>query len=319
LKYIGNKVFFRGIIEFSNICAKDCFYCGIRKGNKGLKRFRLEEENIIKLALWAHEHRYGSIVLQGGELETPDNASFIENVLYKIKAATNNELGITLSLGEQTSEVYERWFKAGAHRYLLRIESSNPALYKTMHPENHDFERRLECIKLLKKTGYQTGTGVLIGLPGQTTNDLVNDLLFFKEMDVDMLGMGPYLVHHETPLGKSIKDFDPERQLKLGLKMIAAARVFLKDINIASTTALQALHGEGRELGLKAGGNVIMPNLTDTEFRPDYKLYDNKPGTDENAESSRISLQEQIEKLGETVAYGEWGDSKHFFKRTGEK
>jgi biotin synthase len=132
LKYIGNKVFFRGIIEFSNICAKNCFYCGIRKDNKELKRFRLEEENILKLALWAQKHRYGSIVLQGGELETAENASFIEDVLYKIKAATNNELGITLSLGEQTAEVYKRWFEAGAHRYLLRIESSNPEIYKTL-------------------------------------------------------------------------------------------------------------------------------------------------------------------------------------------
>ena len=172
LKNIGNKVFFRGIIEFSNICIKDCYYCGIRKSNKDVERFLMKEDEILKGAIWAYENNYGSIVLQSGERNDDIFVDFIENILLKIKKETDGKLGITISLGEQKEEVYKRWFNAGAHRYLLRIETSNKELYKKLHPENHDFEKRKNCLTILKETGYQVGTGVMIGLPFQTTGSV---------------------------------------------------------------------------------------------------------------------------------------------------
>ena len=314
LKYIGNKVYFRGIIEFSNICAKDCLYCGIRKSNKNVERFKMAEDNIVKSALWTYQNDYGSLVIQGGELESPEHTSFIERIVKRIKTETDGKLGITLSLGEQTPQVYQRWFDAGAHRYLLRIESSNENLYKKIHPAGHSFQRRVNCIRDLKRIGYQTGTGVMMGLPGQTSEDLVNDILFFEREDIDMLGMGPYIVHHETPLSEQVKDFDKEKQFMLGLKMIAVCRIYLKDINIAAATALQALNPQGRELGVQAGANIVMPNITDTKHRANYQLYEGKPCLDENSSMCKGCLQRRIENINETIGYGEWGDSPHFFK-----
>lgn len=315
LKYIGNKVYFRGIIEFSNICAKDCLYCGIRKSNTNVTRFKMAEDDIVKSALWTYENDYGSLVLQGGEIESPEYASFIERVITRIKAETDGKLGITLSLGEQTPEVYKRWFAAGAHRYLLRIETSNEELYKKLHPADHNFQHRLDCLREIKKAGYQTGTGVMMGLPGQTTEDMVNDILFFEREDMDMLGMGPYIVHNETPLAKQVENFDREKQFMLGLKMIAACRIYLKDVNIAAATALQALNPQGRELGVQAGANIVMPNITDTKYRADYQLYDGKPCLDENSSMCKGCLQRRIENVNETIGYGEWGDSPHFLKK----
>ncbi len=314
-KYVGQTVYLRGIIEFSNICTKDCLYCGIRRSNKNAQRFMIPEKDIIDTAMWIYENNYGSLVLQSGERTDEEFVSMVERVVREIKQRTDGKLGITLCLGEQTEKVYRRWYEAGAHRYLLRIESSDPELYRSLHPEDHDFDTRLSCIKTLRKIGYQTGTGVLIGVPGQTIDQMVNDVLLYKKLDIDMIGMGPYLVHHETPLAEKAKDYDEAIQLKRGLKMIATTRLVMKDINIASTTALQALHPQGREMGLLAGGNVIMPNATDTGYRKGYQLYENKPSTDENAYESRAGLERQIKNVGEKVGYGEWGDSKHFFSR----
>ncbi|OGV39600.1 MAG: [FeFe] hydrogenase H-cluster radical SAM maturase HydE [Lentisphaerae bacterium GWF2_45_14] len=321
LRYVGNKVFFRGIIEFGNICRKDCYYCGLRKSSRANARYTMPHEEIVECALWAFSNDYGSIVLQSGECNDSGFISFMEGILREIKEKTCGKLGITLSLGEQTEETYRKWFDAGAHRYLLRIESSNRELYKMIHPADalHDFDNRLDCIKSLGKIGYQTGTGVMIGLPGQTLYDLADDILFFKELDVDMIGMGPYIVHHETPLAARMPDFEKikDEQFRLGLKMIAVTRIALKDVNIASTTALQALNPEGREMGLKAGANIIMPNITPVKYRHDYQLYEDKPCLDENASLCRNCLKKRIESIGEEIGYGEWGDSKHFFtKRT---
>ena len=315
LKYVGNKVYFRGIIEFSNICAKDCFYCGIRKSNKNVKRFKMAEDDIVKSALWTYENNYGSLVIQGGEIESPEYTEFIERAVKRIKTESDGKLGITLSLGEQTPEVYKRWFDAGAHRYLLRIETSNEGLYKKLHPANHDFQRRLNCIRELKKAGYQTGTGVMMGLPGQTAKDLANDILFFEREDIDMLGMGPYIVHNETPLAEQVEDFDKEKQFSLGLKMIAACRIYLKDINIAAATALQALNPQGREIGVRAGANIVMPNITDTKYRASYQLYEGKPCLDENSSMCKGCLQRRIENINESIGFGEWGDSPHFLNK----
>jgi biotin synthase len=314
-EYVGTKVYFRGIIELSNICSKNCLYCGIRSGNKNVKRYMMEREEILAEARWCFEQRYGSLVLQAGEREDKKWTSFITSLIRDIKEVSDNKLGITLSLGEQTEEVYQDWFEAGAHRYLLRIETSNPELYKTLHPKDHSFQRRLRCLRDLNKLGYQTGTGVMMGLPGQTAGDLADDILFFHDEDMDMLGMGPFIPHKDTPLGHLIESYDPDDALEKGLKMIAACRIALKDVNIASTTALQALMPTGRELGLLAGANVIMPNVTDTRYREGYQLYEGKPGLDENALSSRLSLEKSILSIGETIGYGEWGDPKHYFNK----
>lgn len=317
LRNVGDKVYFRGIVEFSNVCEKDCFYCGIRKSNKNVKRFCMKEKEIINSAIWSYKQRYGSVVLQSGEQKGTNFVKLIENVVKQIKERTQGQLGITLSLGEQTEEVFQKFFDTGAHRYLLRIETSNPELYRKLHPEDHDFERRKNCLKLLRDIGYQVGTGVMIGLPFQTIDDLVNDIFFYKEHDMDMIGMGPYIVHQDTPLAQEIPDFEEiiEKQITLSLKMIAVTRVFLKDINIAATTALQALHPKGREMGLKAGANIIMPNITHTRYREYYQLYQNKPCLDENSAMCRNCLDNRIGGIGESIGYDEWGDSPHFFKR----
>lgn len=317
VKHTGKKVFLRGLIELSNICVKDCYYCGIRKSNQTIDRFSLTEEEIISGAEWAYKNEYGSMVLQAGERYDEKFVGFIVDVVRKIKEKTGDQLGITLSLGEQTLDTYKRWFDAGAHRYLLRIETSNPDLYKKLHPEDHSFEERKAALYRLREAGFQVGTGVMIGLPFQTYEDLVNDILFFKEIDVDMIGMGPYLISKETPLA-SIAEKNTiitEDKLQISLKMIAVTRLFLKDINIAATTALQAIEHDGREKGLKAGANIIMPNVTDVQYRPSYQLYDNKPCLDENADVCRGCLELRVLSIDEEIGYGEWGDSRHFKNR----
>ncbi len=317
-KHVGKIAYFRGIIECSNICMKDCYYCGIRKSNTNVERFQMDEDEIVREAIWAFENEYGSAVIQSGERQDSAYIDRIERVLVRIKEQTGGKLGITLSLGEQTEETYRRWREAGAHRYLLRIETTHPKLYAKLHPEDHDLETRKQCLALLKKTGYQVGTGVMIGLPDQTAEDLANDILFMKEIDIDMIGMGPYIPHRDTPMGATIPAYTEEQKkeaLTLGLKMIAVTRIVLKDINIAAATALQALEYTGREMGLKCGANVIMPNVTETEFRSNYALYDNKPCTDENSSMCRGCLTRRIEGIGETVGFNQWGDSKHYHKR----
>jgi len=317
LKYIDNKVRLRGLIEISNICRKNCLYCGIRCGNRKVERFEMSMPEIMDAARHAAEFRYGSVVLQAGERTDPRWIDFVEEAVRGIKSIDGGRLGITLSLGEQSAETYRRWFAAGAHRYLLRIESSDSGLYAKLHPADHRYDERVEALRLLRETGYQVGTGVMIGLPGQTVENLVHDLEFFKRLDVDMIGMGPYLVHHDTPLGQQFPECgsDTARQLERGLAMIAVTRLYLRNVNIASTTALQALAPDGRELGLLAGANVIMPNIGDLAYRKGYLLYDNKPGTDENAETARGKLERAIASIGEEIAYDEWGDSLHFAAR----
>ncbi|MFP4458879.1 MAG: [FeFe] hydrogenase H-cluster radical SAM maturase HydE [Candidatus Zixiibacteriota bacterium] len=318
----GKMVYFRGIIEFSNICDKNCFYCGIRHDNKNIVRYMMTLDEILEAAKWVHEVGYGSIVLQSGERRDEKFVSFVEDAVRGIKDISDGKLGITLSFGEQSKKTYQRWYNAGAHRYLIRIETSNPKLYARLHPNDHDFGYRFECLEYLREVGYQVGTGVMIGLPGQTIDDLADDILFFRDNDIDMIGMGPYIPHKDTPMADSLEgDFKyiRERQLDLALKMIGATRICLKDVNIAATTALQALDDIGRELGIRAGANIIMPNVTDTKYRRGYQLYENKPCLDENSSMCQDCLEGRIAKLGETIGYNKWGDSPHYFKRTGEK
>lgn len=316
--YVGRKVYFRGLIEFSNICSKDCYYCGIRKGNRNVARYNLSDEEILRAATYAHEQNYGSVVIQGGEIASPAFTLRIEKLLKQIKQLSGNSLGITLSLGEQSRETYERWKDAGAHRYLLRIETSDRELYKKIHPEDahHDFDQRYECLRTLQELGYQAGTGVMVGLPFQTTEHLAADLLFMQSFDVDMVGMGPYIEHRDTPLYAFRNELPPiGERFDLALKMIAALRILMKDINIAAATALQAIDPLGREKAVKIGANVIMPNVTPGLFRNDYSLYENKPCTDENPDDCKNCLDARIQLADGEIGYGEWGDSKHFAKR----
>ncbi|MCX7954296.1 MAG: [FeFe] hydrogenase H-cluster radical SAM maturase HydE [Bacteroidales bacterium] len=318
LKYVGNKVYFRGLIEYSNICRKNCYYCGIRRGNKKVQRYTMSNEEVINAALFAYNKQYGSIVIQAGE---NNSDFFVNNITYligEIRRKTNSKLAITLSLGEQSELIYEQWYKAGASRYLLRIEVSDKKLYKKLHPNNqtHDFENRLLSLYALKKIGYQVGTGVMIGLPFQTLEHLANDLIFMKEFDIDMCGMGPYIEHSNTPLFKKVNEIpSPQLRFNLSLKMIALLRIMMKDINIAATTALQALDKMGREKAIAVGANIIMPNITPVKYRDKYFLYENKPCYTEEPENCSLCIERKIRNVGCEIAYGELGDSKHYLSK----
>jgi biotin synthase len=318
LQQADNKVYLRGLVEFSNVCDKDCLYCGIRKSNSRIVRYDLPDTVILEACRFAWQKRFGSVVLQSGERSSRSFTKRVDSLLRQIKAISNGELGITLSCGEQTLETYLQWRESGAHRYLLRIESSNPDLYRKIHPENdlHRFEKRLQALHDLKAAGYQVGTGVMIGLPFQTIRDLADDLLFMKALDIDMVGMGPYLEHKETPLYQ-FKDTLPSQhdRFALALNMIAALRLLMPDINIAAATALQAIDPEGREQALAVGANVLMPNLTPGEYRKEYQLYQDKPLGNEEADQFMGELIRRVELTGCEVGFGEWGDSKHFRNR----
>ncbi len=317
-KFVGNKVYLRGLIELTNVCSKNCYYCGIRRDNKNVDRYMLSDDEIFESVGFAIKKKYASVVVQTGEFQSEKNTLRIEKLVKKMKEMSGGKLGITLSCGEQSEDVYRRWFEAGAHRYLLRIETSNQQLYKQLHPQDdlHNWNKRLECLNSIKKTGYQTGTGVMIGLPYQKIEHLADDLLFMKKIDIDMCGMGPYIEHHDTPLFKELHNLLPiEKRLELTFKMIAILRIMMKDINIASATALQAILPEGRMEALKIGANVLMPNVTPGCYRNNYKLYENKPCTDENAEDCVNCIEKQVMLAGAEVGYGEWGDSIHFLNK----
>ncbi len=316
IEHVGPKVYFRGIVELGNICAKDCAYCGIRSGNTRVKRYQMTIEEILAAAREAFEMNYGSVVLQAGERQDEAFLLLIEEALQGIKALSGGKLGITLSLGEQSAETYERWFRAGGHRYLLRIETSDPALYRQLHPADHSFDARLACLRSLKRIGYQTGTGVMIGLPWQTHENLVSDILFFERENIDMIGMGPYIPHVDSALPKSVTDkYDAQENFRLGLVMIALTRLFLKDVNIAAATALQAIDPTGREKGVMAGANIIMPNITPVKYRGDYQLYAGKPCLDEDPRKCSGCLELRVRNAGAEIGYGEWGDPVHFLRK----
>ena len=311
---IGPEVYLRGLIEISNICVKNCLYCGIRRDIR-CSRYELSEEEVLAAARTAAARRFGSIVIQGGE---HTDLAFISRITRLIKAIKDIEpavegdpqLGITLSLGEQKKEVYEEWFDAGAHRYLLRIESTNPDLFHRIHPTDplHSYDRRLRALYDLKDIGYQAGTGAMIGLPFQTAEDMADDLLFYKEFDAPMIGMGPYNPHPETPLTlQNVPYPSAERRFSLGLKMIALLRLLMPDINIAAATALEVLDSRGREKGILSGANVIMPNITPVEQMVKYNLYDRKTLLRDGA----LSFDSESRII---IGYGQWGDSKHAVK-----
>ena len=271
----------RGLIETSNICAKDCLYCGIRKGNANVPRYLIPEEEVKECIDEARRRGYPAVAFQAGEIESEANTAYYERILEKCRG-----LEVTLSLGEQTEEVYRRWKDAGAMRYLIRIETSNRELYAKIHPAECSFERRLGCIRTLKRLGYVTGSGVMIGLPGQTVEDLARDVVFYGEEGLDMVGMGPYIPHAATPMGDESKSKDEVKEgifrcststLDFVCRMIALTRLYLHDVNIVAATALEALDPEGgRNRGIEAGANVVMPVLTPEKYRRCYDLYPGK-------------------------------------------
>ena len=325
LSNVSNDVFIRGLIEFSNYCVCDCCYCGIRKSNINIERYQLTVAEIIDCINFAKEVNFAAVVLQSGERNDAQFIDYLLEIIKAIKKTTTSEklpngFGITLSIGEQTEDNYRKLFDAGAERFLLRIETTNKNLFEEIHTVENNYARRTKCISLLQKIGFQVGTGVMIGLPEQTVEDLAEDIIFFKENDIDMIGMGPYIPHKKTPMGEKFLQnnnliFDKEKQLQLGLNMIAVARIVLKDVNIASTTALETLCKNGRLLGLQYGANVVMPQLTPNLYKANYLLYDKKPTVNENSEKIFEKFTIDCENIGRKVAFGKSGTSLHYFKK----
>lgn len=290
---VGDGVHLRGLIEFSNICKCSCKYCGLRSPNTKIERYRLEPDEIIKYAKQGTELGYKTIVLQSGE----DIFYDTEKLCYIISEIKKFDTAITLSIGEKTYEEYKAYKDAGADRYLLRIETTDEELYKTMHP-NMSFENRKQCLYNIKKIGYEVGTGCLVGLPNQTVESLADDILFFKELDADMIGIGPFIPHPDTPLKGELnkKNFD------MALKVMAIVRMLLPDINIPATTAMETINPMGRIIALKSGANVVMPNILDTEYKVKYEIYPNKICLNEHSGKCRNCIEEKIKSIGRFVS-----------------
>jgi biotin synthase len=319
-KYVGNHVYLRGLIEYSNMCGKNCLYCGVRRDNKKIEKYRLTNDEVIEAAMTAYRLNFGSIAIQSGENSSSEFVDNMEVLIRTIKKLSGGELGITISLGEQSMETYRRWYEAGAHRYLLRIEASSEDLYRKVHPDDemHSYYRRLECLRIIQETGYQTGTGVMIGLPYQTMAHLADDIIFMRDFDIDMCGMGPFIEHSDTPLGTRGTDnlFLKER-FNMTLRMIAIIRIIMKDINIVASTAMQTIDPAGREKAIACGANVVMPNLTPARYRAGYLIYEGKPGYLEVNESNISGLNLGLIP-GITIGRGIWGDTPHYRKRLAE-
>jgi biotin synthase len=305
LKHFGNKVYIRGLVELTSYCKKDCLYCGLRRGNKNAERYRLTKEEVLECVRNGDRLGYKTLVLQGGE-----DAYFDDDKIVDIIKAIKDEFpenAITLSLGERSYESYKKMYDAGADRYLLRHESASKELYESIHPEE-PFEVRRNCLKDLKEIGYQAGAGFMVGIPNQTNEDLVNDLRFVKEFEPAMCGIGPFIPHKDTPL----KDYE-HGSLEKTIICLAITRLLLPKVLLPATTALSSIDAGGREAGLKAGGNVIMPNLSPMSVRKKYSLYDNKAYIlDEDAEYRKL-IEEKINKAGFEVSVYR-GDNLDFEK-----
>lgn len=297
---VGDTVHLRGLIEFSNICKRQCKYCGLRSANKEVERYRILRDELLIYAKQAVQMGYKTIVLQSGEDDYYDTDKMIE-IIREIKKL---DVALTLSIGEKTYDEYKEFKKAGADRYLLRIETTDQKLYESMHP-NASFENRRRCLYDLKSLGYETGTGCLVGLPEQTIDSLAEDILFFKELDADMVGIGPFIAHAQTPLNKA-----ENGDFWLALKVMALTRLNLPDINIPATTAMETLNPNGRIIALKSGANVVMPNVTTQEYRAKYEIYPGKICINENPKQCRGCIEGKIMSIGRTVS-----DKKGFRKK----
>ena len=301
-RHYGRDVYIRGLIEFTNYCKNDCLYCGIRRSNRKAQRYRLTKEEILDCCREGWDLGYRTFVLQGGE-DPWYSADRVEDLVRAIKAQ-HPECAITLSVGEHPREVYRRWREAGADRYLLRHETADPDHYRSLHPASLTLENRLGCLGDLKDLGYQVGCGFMVGSPGQTTAHIAKDLLFLHEFQPDMVGIGPFIPHCDTPFCDA-----PQGDLELTLFLLGIIRLMLPTVLLPATTALGTIHPEGRERGILAGANVCMPNLSPTAVRKKYALYNNKISTGEEAAQSRDALAARMEAIGCRVVVSR-GDRK---------
>jgi biotin synthase len=309
---VGNAVHLRGLIEISNHCARQCGYCGLRAGNTGLDRYRMTEEEILGCVGLAVQYGYGTVVLQAGE-DYGIVTEWLAAVVRRIKAETS--LAVTLSLGERPKPDLALWRRAGADRYLLRFETSNTDLYRLIHPSLPARPSdRLAILRTLKRLGYEVGSGVMVGIPGQSFESLAEDIDTFRALDLDMVGVGPYICHPATPLGQGrwlrvLPEGEqvPNTELMV-YKVVALTRIVCPEANIPSTTALATINRKnGRELGLMRGANVVMPNLTPLEYREKYEIYPGKACTNETAQACQLCLRHRIEALGRNVGSGAGG------------
>lgn len=291
-KYVGDEVHLRGLIEFSNYCKQNCLYCGFRRDNKEVNRFRLTEAQIIKFAKDASEQGYKTVVLQSGE----DPFFTVDKMTHIISEVKKFDLAITLSIGEKTFEEYEAYKTAGADRFLIRIETTDKNLYKKLDPDM-DWENRKRCLEDLKKLGYEVGTGCIVGIPGQTLESLADDILFFKEINADMVGIGPFIPNPNTPLADA-----QGGSFELALKVMAITRLLLPDANIPATTAMETLNPNGRIIALQSGANVVMPNVTQGDYRKFYEIYPGKICVNDTPEKCRGCISGKIKSINRTVS-----------------
>jgi biotin synthase len=291
-KHVGDKVHLRALIEFSNYCKQNCFYCGLRRDNSKIKRYRLEPLEIISLAKKAANYGYRTIVLQSGEdlYYTIDKMS---EIIFEIKKF---DVAITLSIGEKTFEEYRTYRKVGADRYLLRIETTDENLYNKLNP-GMSLKNRMMCLKNIKKLGYEVGSGIIVGLPEQTLESIAKDIIYLKSMPIDMAGIGPFIYNPNTPIER------PKRSsFELSLKVMAILRLLLPDINIPATTAMETLNPNGRLIALQCGANVVMPNATATEYRKYYEIYPGKICISDSPKHCRFCIENKIKSINRSVA-----------------
>ena len=287
----GDAVYLRGLIEISNYCKNNCYYCGIRAGNSHAQRYRLDRDQILSCCREGYALGYRTFVLQGGE-----DPYFTDERLTEIISAIHSaypDCAITLSIGERSRESYQALYDAGARRYLLRHETANAAHYGQLHPAAMSHANRRRCLYDLKEIGYQVGAGIMVGAPYQTLDHIIEDIRFMQDLEPDMIGIGPFIHHHETPFADQ-----PDGDLYLTIRLLAVLRLLFPYVLLPATTALGTIHPQGREMGLKAGANVIMPNLSPADTRRLYELYENKAGIGEAAAQSKAALDRQVAAAG---------------------
>ena len=297
---VGDDVHLRGLIEFSNICRNDCMYCGIRRGNRQVQRYRMTEEELVETAKRAADLGFQTIVLQSGEDLYFDQARMCR-IIEQIKRL---DVALTLSVGERDYEDYKAFRDAGADRYLIRIETTDRDLYHRLNP-GMSWEHRHECLLMIRELGYELGSGIMVGLPGQTVESIADDLLYLKDICIDMAGIGPFIPHPETPLAN-----ESGGTLEQALRTMAVMRLLMPDINIPATTAMESLHPQGRIMALQAGANVVMPNVTEGEYRRLYELYPGKICVNDTPAHCRSCIGLKIRSIGRTIGQGRGGHQK---------
>lgn len=307
-RHYGTAVYIRGLIEISNRCKNDCYYCGIRKSNKNAVRYRLSESEILSCCENGYRLGFRTFVLQGGE-DSYYTDEVMSGLISEIKSRYPS-CAVTLSLGERSYESYKKMYDSGADRYLLRHETANDEHYKKLHPKEMSGEKRKQCLRNLKEIGYQVGSGFMVGSPYQSDNDLLSDLRFLQELKPHMIGIGPFIVHKETPFGVFSSG-----ELTKTLRMVALLRLMFPEALIPSTTALGSIAPDGRERGLKAGANVVMPNLSPVDTRKLYDLYENKICTEEESAECLECLKKRVESIGCEIVVAR-GDAKNIENRT---